>query len=99
MAVLTILVKLGLWQLARGEDKTTLSAQMEARQALLPLSFEQLQLKVGKEGVTGYRLQVRATPASSQIWLLDNQINQGQVGYLAFQPLQEIRRAAGRGIV
>ncbi|MGI2127009.1 SURF1 family protein [Shewanella oncorhynchi] len=88
VAVLTILVKLGLWQLARGEDKTTLLAQMEARQALLPLSFEQLQLKVGKEGVTGYRLQVRATPASSQIWLLDNQIYQGQVGYLAFQPLQ-----------
>lgn len=53
-----------------------------------PLSFAQLQHKITKEGVTGYRLQVQATPASSQIWLLDNQIYQGQVGYLAFQPLQ-----------
>lgn len=88
VAVFTILVKLGLWQLARGTEKTTLLAQMEARQTSLPLSFEQLQLKVDKEGVTGYRLQVHATPASSQIWLLDNQIYQGQVGYLAFQPLQ-----------
>ncbi|AUD58615.1 cytochrome C oxidase biogenesis protein [Shewanella sp. Pdp11] len=88
VAVFGILVKLGLWQLARGEEKTVLQAQMEARQSLLPLSFEQLQLKVNKESVTGYRLQVQATPASSQIWLLDNQIYQGQVGYLAFQPLQ-----------
>ena len=83
-----MLVKLGLWQLARGEEKTMLLAQMEARQSLLPLSFEQLQLKSDKEGVTGYRLQVHAIPASSQVWLLDNQIYQGQVGYLAFQPLQ-----------
>lgn len=88
VAVFGILVKLGLWQLTRGEEKTALQAQMEARQSLLPLSFEQLQLKVNKESVTGYRLQVQATPASSQIWLLDNQIYQGQVGYLAFQPLQ-----------
>ncbi|MGL4712396.1 MAG: SURF1 family protein [Shewanella sp.] len=88
VAVFTVLVKLGLWQLARGTEKTALLAQMEARQTSLPLRFEQLQLKVDKEGVTGYRLQVHATPASSQIWLLDNQIYQGQVGYLAFQPLQ-----------
>lgn len=88
VAVFVMLVKLGLWQLARGEEKTRLLAQMEARQSLLPLSFEQLQLKIDKEGVTGYRLQVHVIPASSQIWLLDNQIYQGQVGYLAFQPLQ-----------
>jgi cytochrome oxidase assembly protein ShyY1 len=88
VAVFVVLVKLGLWQLARGEEKAILLAQMEARESLLPLSFEQLQLKLEKEGVTGYRLQVHATAASSQIWLLDNQIYQGQVGYLAFQPLQ-----------
>ncbi|MBO6228160.1 MAG: SURF1 family protein, partial [Shewanella sp.] len=58
VAVFVMLVKLGLWQLARGEEKTMLLAQMEARQSLLPLSFEQLQLKIDKEGVTGYRLQV-----------------------------------------
>ncbi|GIU01735.1 SURF1-like protein [Shewanella morhuae] len=88
MAVFIILVKLGLWQLARGEEKTALLAQMEARQSLPALSFEQLQHKINKELLTGYRLQIHASPASSQIWLLDNQIYQGQVGYLAFQPLQ-----------
>ncbi len=88
VAVFIILVKLGLWQLARGEEKTALLAQMEARQSLPALSFEQLQHKIDKEAVTGYRLQIHSTPASSQIWLLDNQIYQGQVGYLAFQPLQ-----------
>lgn len=88
VAVFGILVKLGLWQLARAEEKTALLAQMETRQSLLPLSFEQLQLMVDEGSVIGYRLQVHATPASSHIWLLDNQIYQGQVGYLAFQPLQ-----------
>lgn len=88
VAVFTILVKLGLWQLARGEEKNQLLAQMEARQSQPPLSFTQLQHKISAEGVTGYRLEIHAKPVSSQIWLLDNQIYQGQVGYLAFQALQ-----------
>lgn len=88
VAVFGLLVKLGLWQLARGDEKTTLQAQIQARQALLPLNFEQLLLNIDQENLTGSRLHVNATPASTDIWLLDNQIYQGQVGYLAFQLLQ-----------
>ncbi|MCL1091449.1 SURF1 family protein [Shewanella profunda] len=88
VAVFVILVKLGLWQLHRGEEKAQLLAQMESRQALPPLSFEQLLQRIRIEDVTGYRLNINASPASAQIWLLDNQIYQGQVGYLAFQALQ-----------
>ncbi len=88
VATFMILVKLGLWQLDRATEKTTLLAQMEARQAAYPLNIEQLLAELNKGSVTGYRLQLHAKPANPQIWLLDNQIYQGQVGYLAFQLLQ-----------
>lgn len=88
VTVFVILVKLGLWQLHRGEEKALLLAQMESRQALAPLTFKQLLQKIHLEDVTGYRLSITASPANAQIWLLDNQVYQGQVGYLAFQALE-----------
>ncbi|MGL4446929.1 MAG: SURF1 family protein [Shewanella sp.] len=94
VTVFSLLIKLGLWQLARGEEKATQLAQMAARQAQLPLSYPELLEKVAQKtpedayALTGYRLEIHASPAPSPIWLLDNQIYQGEVGYLAFQLLQ-----------
>ncbi|MFV0595582.1 SURF1 family protein [Shewanella sp.] len=88
VVVFVVLVKLGLWQMDRAAEKTALLAQMEARQTAPALSIEQLLNELNKGSVTGYRLQVQANPANPQIWLLDNQVYQGQVGYLAFQLLQ-----------
>ncbi|MFB2760075.1 SURF1 family protein [Shewanella xiamenensis] len=88
VVVFVVLVKLGLWQMDRAVKKTELLAQMEARQSAATLNPEQLIAELAKGSVTGYRLQVQAKPANPQIWLLDNQVYQGQVGYLAFQLLQ-----------
>ena len=88
VVVFVILVKLGLWQMDRAAEKTELLAQMEARQSAAALNPEQLIAELAKGGVTGYRLEVQASPVNPQIWLLDNQVYQGQVGYLAFQLLQ-----------
>jgi len=88
VVLFVILVKLGLWQMDRAVEKTELLAQMEQRQAAAVLSPEQLINELTKGSVTGYRLQVKAIPVNPHIWLLDNQVYQGQVGYLAFQLLQ-----------
>lgn len=88
VVLFVILVKLGLWQMDRAVEKTELLAQMEQRQAVAVLSPEQLINELTKGSVTGYRLQVKAIPVNPHIWLLDNQVYQGQVGYLAFQLLQ-----------
>ncbi|MGL5469977.1 MAG: SURF1 family protein [Shewanella sp.] len=88
VVLFVILVKLGLWQMDRAAEKNQQLADMEARQTAPVLSIEALLNKLDSGSMTGYRLQVQATPINQQIWLLDNQIYQGQVGYLAFQILQ-----------
>lgn len=88
MVVFTILVKLGLWQLDRAEDKSQQLVQMEARQTLAPLNIQQMQQALTLGSVTGYSLHVEAMADNNTIWLLDNQVYQGQVGYLAFQLLR-----------
>ena len=83
-----ILVKLGFWQLDRAEMKERWQAELTHRQLSAPLTYAQLVSFPPAEQVTGYRLSVLASPASSQIFLLDNQVFRGRVGYLALQPMQ-----------
>lgn len=88
VVVFTILVKLGLWQLDRAKDKSQQLTQIEARQTLAPLNMQQMQQALSLGSVTGYSLRVAVQADNTTIWLLDNQVYQGQVGYLAFQLLQ-----------
>ncbi len=83
--VFSLLVKLGFWQLDRAAEKQHLQQALAARQQLAPLPFHQLINSNPDDSLTGYRLSVIAYPNSSQIVLLDNQVYQGIVGYLAFQ--------------
>ncbi|BAJ00156.1 SURF1 family protein [Shewanella violacea] len=83
-----ILVKLGFWQLDRAEMKEQWQAELTHRQSSAPLTYAQLLTFPAAKQVTGYRLSVRASPAMSKIFLLDNQVFNGRVGYLALQPMQ-----------
>jgi len=95
--VFSILVKLGLWQLERAEFKSSWDETLSERQHQAAMNFDSL-LQVITEHtsaanseqhtLTGYRIAVSASPVSKQILLLDNQIYQGQVGYLAYQVFQ-----------
>lgn len=83
-----ILVKLGFWQLDRAEMKEQWQSELTHRQSSSPLSYAQLVSFPPTDKLTGYRLSVSASPATSQIFLLDNQVFNGRVGYLALQPMQ-----------
>ncbi|QYJ86296.1 SURF1 family protein [Shewanella mesophila] len=86
--VFSILVKLGFWQLSRAEEKQAWQQELNERQNAEPLSFAQLiGLPIGAR-LTGYRLKVDVSPINTQIILLDNQVYQGTVGYLAYQAVQ-----------
>ncbi len=88
LLVFAILVKLGLWQLERATEKQALEQTLELRQAEAPLTYSQL-LALGKtESLTGYRLAVTASPVDAPIILLDNQVYEGRVGYLAYQVMR-----------
>ena len=87
VVVFTLLVKLGLWQLDRAKEKEEWQATLTQRQASSPLSFSALLTKANDEPLTGWQLTLTATPVNATLLLLDNQVHQGHVGYLAYQLL------------
>lgn len=59
VGVFVLLVKLGFWQLSRGEEKLGFEEDLSARDSMAPVSLIQIQSMVGKEVLTGYPLNVR----------------------------------------
>ncbi|NRD72276.1 SURF1 family protein [Shewanella sp. VB17] len=88
VSLFILLVKLGFWQLSRADLKENIQSQLIARQASAPLSFAQLLSFPSTESLTGYRFNATVHPIGEKIFLLDNQIFNGQIGYLALQILQ-----------
>ncbi|WP_394497857.1 SURF1 family protein [Shewanella sp. ENK2] len=85
VSVFSILVKLGLWQLDRAEYKQAWQTTLAERQAASALDYQSLLNLANNDAMTGYRLTVDTIAVSEQILLLDNQVHNGQVGYLAYQ--------------
>ncbi|MCG9748637.1 SURF1 family protein [Shewanella sp. Isolate8] len=88
LLVFTVLVKLGLWQQGRAAEKQALQQALELKQAAAPLDYRQLLNLAEHEPLTGYRLEVTATPVDAPAILLDNQVYEGRVGYLAYQVMR-----------
>ncbi len=91
LVVFVLLVKLGFWQLARGEEKSKLEQLLRDNQHREPVALVQLKDVVSTpvmEEINGTPVIVSATPVPEQYILLDNQTYQGQVGYLALQVMR-----------
>ncbi|WP_299489959.1 SURF1 family protein [uncultured Shewanella sp.] len=92
VSVFTLLVKLGMWQLERYQEKLDWQQELTLRQNQTELSYPQLMTLPSHTSYTGFRLSTRVTPIhtpiTNHILLLDNQVYQGQVGYLAYQIME-----------
>lgn len=78
---LPVLLRLGFWQLERAEEKRTILAAQQLQAQQPALDYRQLQ----SDQFENYR-NVRAEAQwQPQIYLLDNQIHQGQFGYEVIQ--------------
>lgn len=86
--VFSILVKLGFWQLERAQYKADLQQALSHRQSAAALSYSRLLDLSRLQAINGFKLQASVTPISQDIFLLDNQVYQGRVGYLALQALK-----------
>ncbi len=86
--VFSILVKLGFWQLERGQQKQQWQAALNERQASTELDYSQLLALPTTENPTGFKLTTQARPATEYIYLLDNQVLDRRVGYLAYQAFE-----------
>lgn len=90
-----ILIKLGLWQLDRGNEKLRYEQQLSERVqqssrsldaviSELQSSRTQAQDLSDQQSLNGLKVDVELETPSGLVILLDNQINQGTVGYVIY---------------
>lgn len=76
---------LGLWQLQRAEEKNQRLAAIEQAAVSAPLN---LQMAIDlKQEARDFPIQFKGQTQSQQFFLLDNRIQQGQVGYEVVVPV------------
>ncbi|MGF1824756.1 SURF1 family protein [Vibrio splendidus] len=90
-----ILIKLGLWQLDRGNEKLRYEQQLSERAQQSPRSLDgviselqnsrtQAQDLSEQQSLNGLKVDVTLETPSGLVVLLDNQVNQGAVGYVIY---------------
>ncbi len=87
VAVMVTLIKLGLWQLSRAEEKAELSNLLMQRSEMEYLRIDHL-----PSDPRWYRLTLRGYFDTSRAILLDNQVRKGQVGYQLYVPFLSQQR-------
>ncbi len=85
LIVITILISLGFWQLARAEEKKEILLKQQLSGAKKSIKFSSL------IDLSSYRLRYRETEMTGQYdqqhqFLIDNQINNGQAGFFVMTP-------------
>lgn len=101
-----ILIKLGLWQLDRGNEKLRYEQQLSQRAVQPPKPLDTVlngwrEASVGTQQpmppstLNGLKADVELVKPSGLILLLDNQINQGTVGYVIYM-LGDVQTRDGR---
>lgn len=78
LLMLPVLIALGLWQMERAEEKRSILAAFEARQALPVAALSDLQ---PSEWENYRRVSVEGRFDAERYWLIDNQIRDGRFGY------------------
>ncbi|MCV2885839.1 SURF1 family protein [Aestuariibacter sp. AA17] len=80
------MTSLGIWQLQRADDKHQRLTQIEQRQQRAPLSIYDLPKNLDQ--VEDYPLTISGNWQKEYIFLLDNRINNGRVGYEVLIPME-----------
>lgn len=81
VVVVLVCVRLGFWQLERGEQKQQQLTAIAKQQTRGVMSWSQLLNLPDSWNKTGVLVELKGRFVQNQYWLLDNQIYNGQVGY------------------
>lgn len=82
-----ILIGLAVWQWQRAIEKTTILQRLSQSQQVSASSAQQLQT-LTPEMADGLQITASAHWLSPVVWLLDNQMLQGRIGYDVIVPMQ-----------
>lgn len=93
LAVVMVLamMRLGVWQLGRAEQKAKILAQVQTRAAQTPVAIDSLIEQFTKPGGADLRFQpvsVSGNYLADKSIFVDNQVVEGKVGYQVFTPVQ-----------
>lgn len=78
------MVGLGFWQLQRADEKNTIQQSLEQQQALPPIDLAQAD---PAEMTAFRRVKFLGRPDSQHIWLAENQVYQGKIGFHLVLPV------------
>lgn len=84
---ITLLCSLGFWQLSRAEQKETLLQDFAYGEAQSALSTNELLAQPSPTSLRYYSVKLQGYFDNDKSILLDNKINNGQVGYHVITPL------------
>lgn len=85
--VFSALVKLGFWQSGRAVEKEQRLLRIEQLKSKKPLSLQQANLLAKTENINDMPVAIAGTFDEEIVFLLDNQVNKGRLGYRAYQVL------------
>ena len=87
MLVFVALVKLGFWQSSRALEKEQRLARIEQLKSQEPLSLRQVNLLSEREDINDMPILVEGEFNEQTVFLLDNKVNKGRLGYRVYQVL------------
>lgn len=93
--VFSALVKLGLWQSDRALEKERRLSQIETLSSQTPISLSQVTLlsTESNSDINDYPVSIKAQFIKDYLFLLDNQVNNGRLGYRVYQVAVEHEHA------
>ncbi len=101
VVLFSFLVNLGLWQLNRGEEKQALETKLRLRSNQPPVPVNQVsvpvtpvtEVPVPLTDITGLNVSAHISPADMPLIYLDNQVYEGNVGYLVYQVVKPLSQS------
>jgi len=93
--LLPLLLKLGFWQLSRAEEKRELARQLLERQAMQSMEWHDL-ASADVTALSHRRVRLHGKYRQDAIYLLDNQVSNGAVGFQVLQ-IFEVAEASNAG--
>lgn len=86
--MLLAMLRLGVWQLDRAEQKRTILQQRQAQSAQAPVTLASLIPKLKKDQDRFRRVTANGVYLPEKSIYVDNQVVNGQVGYQVYTPLE-----------
>ncbi|QDP02600.1 SURF1 family protein [Thalassotalea sp. PS06] len=97
LLVFSSLIKLGLWQWQRADEKFERLARMQELTATQPLSLSDIDYQQQPDQLNDLPVKLTGTFLNDFVFLLDNQTDNGKTGYRVFIPFQD--ESSGQSIL